>query len=260
MFRWFESRARRRDRLRAQPFPEAWDAILRRHVPLYPRLSDGDRRELQGLVQIFLDEKHFEGCGGLTLTDAIRLTIAAQACVLLLHRETEIYARLITVLVYPSTYVAQAREPIGGGMVLKGEVARLGEAWKDGVVVLAWDDVLAGASDIHDGHNVVLHEFAHQLDQENGPADGAPILEHRSRYVSWARVLGSEYERLRKDAERGLPSVLDRYGATNPAEFFAVATECYFEKPGELRHSHPELFEELRAYYRFDPTQISGTG
>jgi Mlc titration factor MtfA (ptsG expression regulator) len=162
--------------------------------------------------------------------------------------------------VYPSTYVAQAREPIGGGMVLEGEVARLGEAWRDGVVVLAWDDVLSGASDIHDGHNVVLHEFAHQLDQENGPADGAPILEHRSRYVSWARVLGNEYEQLRKDASLGRPSVLDQYGATNPAEFFAVATECYFEKPRELRRSHPELFEELRAYYHFDPTGIPELG
>jgi Mlc titration factor MtfA (ptsG expression regulator) len=256
----FESKSRRRDRLRAQPFPEAWDAILSRHVPLYLRLADEDRRELRGLIQIFLDEKHFEGCGGLTLTDTIRVTIAAQACVLLLHRETDLYPRLITILVYPSTYVARAREPIGGGMVLEGEVARLGEAWKEGVVVLAWDDVLAGASDLHDGHNVVLHEFAHQLDQENGPADGAPVLEHRSRYVSWARVLGSEYEELRKDAARGRPSVLDHYGATNPAEFFAVATECYFEKPEELRRLHPELFEELKTYYRFDPTRLPASG
>src|SRR5690606_32830266 len=143
-----------------------------------------DRRELRGHIRVFLAEKHFEGCGGLTLTDEIEVTIAAQACLLLLHRETDYYPRLITILVYPSTYVAHAREPIGGGMVIEGEVARLGEAWKDGVVVLAWDDVLAGASDLHDGHNVVLHEFAHQLDQEDGTADGAPVLGRRSRYVT----------------------------------------------------------------------------
>ncbi|WP_169977225.1 M90 family metallopeptidase [Tautonia rosea] len=257
MFGIFETKRQRRNRIRSQPFPDHWGEILSREVPLYQRLSKEDRQELQGLIQIFLAEKHFEGCGGLTLTDAIRVTIAAQACVLLLHRETDLYPRLITILVYPSAYVARAREPIGGGLVLEGEVARLGEAWKDGVVVLAWDDVRSGALDIHDGHNVVLHEFAHQLDQENGPADGAPILEHRSRYISWARVLGDEYEQLRKDAASGRLSVLDQYGATNPAEFFAVATECYFEKSEELRRTHPELFEELKAYYRFDPTQMT---
>lgn len=260
MFGRFETKRQRRNRIRSQPFPNDWDAILHRQVPLYQRLSDQDRQELQGLIQIFVDEKHFEGCGGLTLNDAIRVTIAAQACILLLHRETDLYPRLISILVYPSTYVAQARQPIGGGMVLEGEVARLGEAWKDGVVVLSWDNVVAGASDIHDGHNVVLHEFAHQLDQENGPADGAPVLEHRSQYVSWARVLGNEYEQLRQAASQGRPSVLDRYGATNPAEFFAVATECYFEKPKELQCMHPELFEELRAYYHFDPTEIRELG
>ncbi|QDV37610.1 M90 family metallopeptidase [Tautonia plasticadhaerens] len=259
MFGLFESRSRRRDRLRAEPFPEAWEAILRKNVPLDSRLPEEDRRELRGLIRVFLDEKRFEGCAGLEPTDEIRVTIAAQACVLLLHREVEAYHRLVTILVYPSAYVAHARQPIGGGMVLEGEVSRLGEAWRDGVVVLAWDDVLAGALDLHDGHNVVLHEFAHQLDQEDGEANGAPILGQRSRYVTWARVLGAEYDRLRQEAGRGVPSVLDAYGATNPAEFFAVATECFFERPARLRREHPELFEELKGYYRQDPDRFLGT-
>ena len=111
----------------------------------------------------------------------IKVTIAAQACLLLLHQETDYDPRLVTILVYPHAYAAKNAESIGGGVVLEGETTWLGEAWKDGVVVLSWDDVRQGASDLHDGHNVVLHEFAHQLDQQDGSADGAPILEHRSQ-------------------------------------------------------------------------------
>ena len=247
---------RRRRRLRSQPFPPAWLIVIERNVPIYKRLPQPDQQELQGHIQVFLAEKNFEGCGGLELTDEIKVTIAAQACLLLLHRETGYYPSLITILVYPQAYVAKSVEPIGRGIVLEGETARLGEAWKDGVVVLSWDDVRRGASDIHDGHNVVLHEFAHQFDQQDGTADGAPILEHRSQYVTWARVLSDEYDRLRRITEQGRTDVLDEYGATNPAEFFAVATVCFFEKPIELRRKHPQLYEELQAYYRQDPASL----
>lgn len=252
-------RNRRRERLRSQPFPPAWLDIIKKNVPIFNRLPQADQRELQGLIQVFLAEKSFEGCGGLELTDEIKVTIAAQACLLLLRRETDYYPRLVTILVYPHAYVAKSVEPIGGGVVLEGESARLGEAWKDGVVVLSWDDVRQGASDLHDGHNVVLHEFAHQLDQQDGSADGAPILEHRSQYVTWARVLSDEYDQLRRDTEQGRRDVLDEYGATNPAEFFAVATECFFEKPIELRRKHPQLYEELKTYYRQDPAELGST-
>ena len=183
-------RNRRRERLRSQPFPHSWLDMIKKNVPIYDRLPQADQRELQGHIQVFLAEKYFEGCGGLELTDEIKVTIAAQACLLLLHRETDYYPRLITILVYPHAYVAKSVEPIGGGVVQEGETARLGEAWKDGVVVLSWDDVRRGASGLHDGHNVVLHEFAHQLDQQDGSADGTPTLEHRSQYTTWARVLG----------------------------------------------------------------------
>jgi Mlc titration factor MtfA (ptsG expression regulator) len=247
---------RRRAALLAAQFPADWLEIIERNVGFYACLPDDDRRELQGLVQIFLAEKTFEGCGGLELTDEMKVTIAAQACLLLLHRQTDVYPRLVTVLVYPSAYVAKNVRPIGGPLVLEGESARLGESWATGVVVLSWNDVRAGASDIHDGQNLVLHEFAHQLDREDGSINGTPLLEQRSQYLAWGRVLNAEYERLRRDSARGRSTVLDTYGATDPAEFFAVATECFFEKPGVLRHRHPELYEELKTFYRQDPARL----
>jgi Mlc titration factor MtfA (ptsG expression regulator) len=174
----------------------------------------------------------------------------------LLHRQTDIYPRLITILVYPTAYLAKAVEPIGSSTALEGEAIRLGESWSSGVVVLSWDDVRAGASDIHDGQNLVLHEFAHQLDREDGAINGTPLLDQRSQYVAWARVLNSEYERLQRDSQLGRATVLDEYGATNPAEFFAVATECFFEKPRVLRKRHPELYDELKTFYRQDPARL----
>ena len=254
MFSFFTKR--RRQRLRTQSFPSAWLTIIEKNVSFYNHLPQADQQELQAHIQVFLAEKLFEGCGGLELTDEIKVTIAAQACLLLLHRETDYYPRLITILVYPHAYLAKGAVSIGGGAVLESETARLGEAWKDGLVVLSWDDVRQGASDLHDGHNVVLHEFAHQLDQQDGSADGAPILERRSQYVTWARVLSEEYEQLRRDAEHGRTNVLDEYGATNLAEFFAVATECFFEKPIPLRRKHRQLYEELKEYYRQDPALL----
>jgi MtfA peptidase len=254
MFGFFKKRRRRR--LLAQPFPAAWLEIIERNVAFYACLPNADRIELQGLIQIFLAEKTFEGCGGLVLTDEMKVTIAAQACLLLLHRQTDIYPRLITILVYPSAYLAKGVKPIGGPIVLEGESARLGESWTSGVVVLSWNDVQAGASDIHDGQNLVLHEFAHQLDREDGAINGTPLLEHRSQYLAWARVLNAEYERLQRDSRLGRSTVLDDYGATDPAEFFAVATECFFEKPRVLRKRHPALYEELKSFYRQDPAQL----
>ena len=247
------SRSERRDKILQIPFPPGWSEILERNVPIYGRLPELDQAELRGLIQVFLAEKVFEGCGGLEITDEIRVTIAAQACMLLLHRETDVYPKLITILVYPTAYVSNMPQHSPQGIVTEGPQGRLGEAWTSGVVVLSWDDVKLGAADVRDGHNVVFHEFAHQLDQEDGSADGAPILPRRNMYSAWARVLGAEYAELRKAAETGKKSVLDNYGATEPAEFFAVATEAFFEKPVQLKKKHPELYEELQDYYGQDP-------
>jgi Mlc titration factor MtfA (ptsG expression regulator) len=249
---------RRRERLRRAPFPRAWLEIIEKNVSLYRRLPQEDRRELHGLIQIFLAEKYFEGCGGLELTEQIKVTIAAQACLLLLHRQTDIYPRLVTVLVYPSAYLVKRKtDRIGPGTFLEGDAVHLGESWSSGVVVVSWDNVRARPSDARPRQNLVLHEFAHQLDVEDGAANGTPVLEESGRYTTWARVLNTEYERLRRDSSLGRPTVLDEYGASDPAEFFAVATECFFEKPHVLRGRHPELYDELKSFYRQDPARLT---
>jgi hypothetical protein len=243
----------RRKKLKAAPFPADWLEIIERNVALYRRLPEADRHELLGHIRVFLAEKLFEGCGGVSITDEIRVTIAAQACVLLLHRQSDYFRRLHSILVYPTGFLAKTVKEEGPGMIAEGEEARLGEAWLKGPLVLSWDDVLADASGSRSGANVVLHEFAHELDDEDGAANGAPALERGQSYADWARVLGAAYERLRRDVERGRESVLDDYGAESPAEFFAVATECFFEMPVDLQIEQPELYEKLKEFYRQDP-------
>ena len=240
MFSFFKQHHRKR--LRSQPFPPSWLDIIHNNVPIYNHLPEADQRELQGHIRVFLAEKVFEGCGGLELTEEIKVTIAAQACLLLLHRENNCYPRLITILVYPNAYVAKSVELIGGGVVQEGETARLGEAWKDGVVVLSWDHVRRGASNTLDGHNVVLHEFAHQFDMENGSADGAPILDHRSQYVTWARVMSDEYEQF-----AGKPSRVSRVCSTNTGQ------------PTLPSSSPSQKSASLRSRFRYDGSTRSFT-
>ena len=249
-------RERRRERTRRHEFPAAWREIVERNVSFTRYLSPADQRELEGDVQVFLSEKHFDAAGGLKMTDEIRVTIAAQACILLLHRKTDCYPGLYSIIVYPHAYVAPQTVQVARGIITEGVQPRLGESWTRGAVVLSWDDVRSGAADIHDGHNVVFHEFAHQLDSQNGEMDGAPILSDHSMYATWARVLGQEYERLQHDTALGRETLLDQYGATNPAEFFAVATEFFFEKPQQLRERLPQLYDELRRYYKQDPARL----
>lgn len=247
-------RRSRRKRLFSSAFPDEWVAVLEQNVPLYRLLPEPLRSELHGKINVFLDEKRFEGCGGLEMTDEIRVTIAAQACILLLNRRTKCYPRLLSILVYPSAYVAKEVERAGSTEVADVQV-RLGESWQHGAVVLSWDSVMGGASDVRDGHNVVLHEFAHQLDQEDGAPDGTPILEQRSRYLTWGRVLSRDYKELQEKARRGRRTVIGHYGASNPAEFFAVLTETFFEKPEQLKEKHPALYDEVKDFYKVDPLE-----
>jgi Mlc titration factor MtfA (ptsG expression regulator) len=249
---------RRRRWLQAQPFPKEWLVTIERNVLFFHRLSASDQAELLGHTQVFLAEKRFEGCDGLEITDEVRVTIAAQACLLLLHRKTDYFPRLLTILVYPSTYLAEDRRHVHGHVWQEGKMARLGETgrWLD-AIVLAWDAVKSGAADPSDGKNVVLHEFAHQLDYENYAEDGAPALATRDQRLSWQEVMRGEFASLRAADETGIPTLLDTYGATNPAEFFAVSTEAFFERPRALRARHPKLYAELRSYFHQDPIEYS---
>jgi len=249
---------RRRRKLRAETFPREWEAIIGRTLPFFCRLPEIDRKELLGHVQVFLAEKRFEGCGGLKLTTEIRLTIAAQACLLLLHRKTDYFPRLLTILVYPSGYVVNQSRPVTEHIWQDGREDRLGETAREmGSMVLAWDAARSGALDPSDGKNLVLHEFAHQLDFEDRAADGAPVLSSRRDKRAWAEVMKMEFAALRAADETGIPTLLDSYGATNPAEFFAVATEAFFERPLALRQHRPRLYTELQRFYRQDPALYS---
>ena len=251
-------KSRRRARLRDKPVPKAWRAIVDHNLPVFSRLSSEDQNELLGHVQVFVAEKHFEGAGGLTLTDEIKVTVAAQACLLLLHRETDYYPELTSIIVYPTSYIADEERHIGGGVWEEGGEHRLGHTGERlGAIVLSWDDVRHGASEPHDGKNLVLHEFAHQLDFENRSVDGTPMLQTSGDYRAWARVMSHEFEALRDALEAGDDTFLDDYGATNPAEFFAVITEAFFERPRALRRNHPALFMQLQRFYQQDPTSYS---
>ncbi len=250
---------RRRRRLRARPFPKQWLTLVQRHVVFFHRLSVSDRAELLGHVQVFLAEKRFEGCGGFAITDEVRVTITAQACLLLLHRSTDYFPDLLTILVYPLTYMVEEKRQLGEHVWEEGTVSRLGETGRRmGSLVLSWGAVKHGAADPSDGKNVVLHEFAHQLDFENHAVDGVPGLATREQQLSWSEVMKSEFASLRAADESGIPTLLNTYGATDPAEFFAVSVEAFFEQPHALRARHPRLYAELRNYFQQEPIEYSG--
>ena len=253
MFDWW--RRLNRAEILAAPFPEAYRELILARVPLASHLTEAERTKLEALVRVFVSEKNFEGAGGLELDDEMRVVIAARACLLLLHRvelDSPLYPDLASIVVYPSTYRSRERKR-EGYVVVEGDEARLGESWVRGVVVLSWDAVLAGGANAADGHDVVLHEFAHQLDAEDGVMDGTPELDGSERYSAWARIAGEEYAALREAVERHQKTSIDPYGATNGPEFFAVLVEAFFEKPGSLEAKHPELYAELSAFFRFDP-------
>jgi Mlc titration factor MtfA (ptsG expression regulator) len=244
---WRLKRALRR------PMPPAWIEILRRNIPIYQRMPPELQQQLHQRVQHFLHQKKFVGCEGQDIDDEVRVTIAGQACLLLLNRPSRVFPGLETVLVYPSAFLVPRKEVDEAGVVTETRQDLLGESWGDGRVVLSWDHVRRGAHDWTDGQNVVLHEFAHQLDSESGSNNGAPYLGSPSSYRSWSEVLSRDFADLRTDAIYRQPSVLDHYGATSPAEFFAVATETFFEKPYQLAARHPALYAEFEKYYRVDP-------
>src|SRR5213080_3743515 len=249
---------RRRKQLKARPFPNEWLKIIRRRATIFARLSAADQAELLDHIQVFLAEKRFEGCAGMEIDDEIRVTIAAQACLLLLRRKTDYFPRLLTILVYPSTYSVQEERPVTAEIWEEGKSFRAGETARTmGSMVLAWDAVMSGAADPSDAKNVELHEFAHQLDYENFAADGTPALANRKQQLAWREVMRTEFASLRSAEETGIPTLLDTYGATNAAEFFAVSVEAFFERPIMFRAGHPRLYSELQHYFQQDPVEFS---
>ena len=244
---------RRRNRLKARLFPPLWNAIIENNLPIYPRLSPKERKRLQGAIQVFLAEKQFIGCRGLQATEEMKVTIAAVACLLLLNERASYFQKLRSILVYPSAYLVRETTYTQDRVIEERLVARLGESWMNDQVILAWEQVKQDTFNWRDGHNIVLHEFSHQLDQEDGKADGVPVLQQSSDYLIWADVMTQEYLRLGHDIQQGKKTVIDSYGATNPAEFFAVVTETFFEKPQQLLRRHPELYKLLQHYYQISP-------
>jgi hypothetical protein len=216
-------------------------------VPLLGKVPGEIRRKLEGVMRVFLDEISFEACGGLPeVTEEMRLAVAGQACLLLLESGYDDFGRLRSVLIYPDAYR-------GAGDDDGSDEIRLGESWQTGSVVLSWQSVQEGAENTEDGRNVVIHEFAHQIDQYDGDADGLPILKRKGDYRRWAEALSASYDQLCDRVNRGQNTVMDPYGATNPAEFFAVATETFVEKPEQMQREHPDVYDELRQFYGLDP-------
>jgi Mlc titration factor MtfA (ptsG expression regulator) len=236
-------------------FKQEWTELLTENVPLYSRLPEELKSRLHERIGRFISSTRFEGCNGLELTEGMILTVAAQACLLVLNRDGKPYPELTTVYLYPTTFSSVQKQRDEIGVITEGEVHRLGESWSTGTVVLAWDSVEQGARNTDDARNVTFHEFAHQLDHEDGDTDGAPALPSREAYRSWARVFSANYAELRERVEAGRPSLMDPYGATQPAEFFAVATETFFEKPRQLHQKYPELYQELKGFYGLDPQE-----
>ncbi|MDD4904182.1 MAG: zinc-dependent peptidase [Candidatus Bipolaricaulis sp.] len=255
----FRLREKRRARWRARPVPKEWAGIVGA-IPLYTRVPRVDRAELDGHVQVFLAEKRFEGAGGFVVNEAARLTIAAQACILLLHRTTDCFPKLASVIVYPQEYAAPVEEADDHGLITEDVESRAGESWVYGSLVLSWEDVLADLADPAGELNVVLHEFAHQLDAETGEMNGCPAIPDPELRADWAQTMGAAYTEHCRLVARGRATVLDPYAAEDPSEFFAVATEAFFQQPRRIVAAQPLLYGVLRRYYRQDPATWSLAG
>ncbi|MEM9790225.1 MAG: M90 family metallopeptidase [Planctomycetota bacterium] len=251
LLRWWKNR--RRNRLLATPPPPAWDGWLRDDVAFYPRLTPDDQRHLLDLARVFVAEKYFEGRDGLALTERIELAIAAQACLLLLHLPRhDYYRRVGSIFVYPDTRRTEVHNGTLGG--LQSSAAIAGAASPGGPIVLCYGAVAAGAHHHNDGRNVVLHEFAHALDFNDHVADGTPELATHDQFTRWVDVMTENYDDLVHARGRSR-RVIDQYGANNPAEFFACATEAFFEKPRAMQRHLPDLYDLLRDYYHQDPAE-----
>ncbi len=241
----------RRDKIFSQALPDHWQKLLINNVPLYTRLPNHLVQHFHGCVQLFLHEKKFIG-RGIEVNDEMRLTVAGNACMLLLHQQQRRFPDFKSIIIYPDTYVAAHTKHNGAVEAIENS-HRAGESWVRGPIVLSWGDSIRGSLNNRDGHNVILHEFAHKLDEQSGAMNGLPVLHDHAHYSQWSKVLNDEFSSLQYRAVRRKNSVLDEYGTLSPAEFFAVATESFFEKPKQMKKKLPELYEQLSRFYNIDP-------
>jgi len=251
---WFaykQVKSIRRNKIFSQPFPNHWMVIINENVPLYRRVPEKLKFHVHGCINLFIHEKIFVG-RAIDIDDTIRLTIASNACMLLLHRQQKYFPNFKTIIVYPDTYVATQTNH-DGNIHTPHASHRAGESWVRGPIVLSWGDTIRGSLNNKDGHNVVLHEFAHKLDELSGDMNGLPLLRSNNHYTEWAKVLNDEFNSLKHRANRGKNSVLDEYGTISAPEFFADATESFFEKSKQMKLKLPDLYKQLSRFYNIDP-------
>lgn len=253
MFSWLFSS--RRHRLLSEPVPNDWRQIVQRNIGVFALLKQPQQERLLAASRVIAAERHWVGCRGLEMTEEVKATIAAQAAILLLGVEGYYFDKLPAILVYPGAFV---RPHSRDNLIVDEEAGALGESWHGGNIVLSWTSALAGGRDPQDGHNVVLHEFAHHLDSLDGEAGGHPPQPSRAAAEKWHRVIDAEFDRLLDALDHGQSTLLDPYAAENEAEFFAVATETFFERPAEMLAEHPALYEILRDFYQVDPAEWFG--
>lgn len=253
VFGWLKRQRRRK--ILADSFPAHWNTILNTHIPQVEVLTSAQQERLRRQTQVFVAEKNWEGIDGLELTETIQVTIAGMMALLVVGLpEEEYFDHVLSILVYPDHYVMKKTSALGTTGVLESHEARVGEAHYRGPVIVSWSDVSETARNESFGRNVVLHEFAHQLDMLNGRfADGNPLLPAEERFREWNEVMQREYEELSRACQSGQRTLIDCYGATNRAEFFAVTTELFFEAPTPLRHWHRDVYQQLCAFYGLDP-------
>jgi len=247
------SKRSRRKKLLQEPLPDAWQRIIEKNVAVVSLLSPAERERLIEATKIIVAERSFVGLGGFAITDEVKLTIAAQAAILLLGEEGYYFERVPTFFVHPHHQRTESHRDLTTAVLVEENVLIEGQALAQGEIRLVWGDVLYGGRDAGDGENVVLHELAHHLDRLDGDVGGIPPLPSDAAREHWIRVFDRELAELRHEIASGYDVFLHEAAAENRAELFAYSTECYFEQPRELAEFHQELFECLRSFYKTDP-------
>ncbi|MCH2143238.1 MAG: zinc-dependent peptidase [Phycisphaerales bacterium] len=246
-------RRHHRRKLLDQPFPDAWLQILHRDVPMIRMLTDAEQQRMREIMMILIDEKYWEGGGGLKVTEYMRVIVASQAAIPLLNLDlTDYYHNVRTFILYPGAYV-QNQEHVGSDGLVHSGTTNLGEAWYNGPVILSWQAVEQAARQPGRGENVVFHELAHAVDMLSGMTNGTPSLRSANDYEKWNNIMSQTFDQVRTGYRHGQRDVIRPYGVTNVAEFFAVTTELFFDAPLALQQAHPSVYTQYQSFWGQDP-------